>query len=96
METMQRHSAVKNFGEQNAHILNALEKIDICVQNLIRKGFTVHSVEVQETYPVVWIAPEARCVELGGTAQTIRVRDGQQIRVMATALDGCMVQWIGD
>lgn len=96
METLKRHPAEEGFGQQNAHMLNSLEAAQQCVRRLVGDGFTVHTIEMRDRQPVIWIAPDARCANFKGVARTTRTTLGTRFIVMTTTIDGCYVQWIGN
>ena len=81
------------IGEQNLHMLNALALVRCCVGRLVRDGFTVISIHVEQRKPVIWIQRCARCEDLNG-AVMIRRHDAVGAEsVMVAPLDGCQVQW---
>ena len=82
------------IGAQNEHMLDALALAQMCSAKLIREGFTVLSVHVEQHRPVIWIQNCAWCGELEG-AVMIRRRGPFGIeQIMAAPLEGCQVQWI--
>lgn len=81
------------LGEQNLHMLNTLALVRCCVGRLVRNGFTVVSIHIEQRKPVIWILRCAQCDELKGAAMiTRRGRFGVE-RIMVAPLDGCQVQW---
>ena len=96
METLQRHPAEKDLGQQNAHMLNSIAAAERCVRRLVNDGFTVHTIEMRDRQPVIWIAPDARCANFEGVVRLARTTLGTRFTVMTTTIDGCYVQWIGN
>ncbi len=96
MESLQHHPAEESFGQQNAHMLNSIAAAERCERRLMADGFTVHTIEMRDRQPVIWIAPDARCAKFDGVARTTRTTLGTRFTVMTTTIDGCYVQWIGN
>lgn len=81
------------IGEQNVHMLNALALVRCCVGRLVRDGFTVVSIHIEQRKPVIWIQRCALCNELNGAAMISRPAVGGTENIMVAPLDGCQVQW---
>lgn len=81
------------IGEQNVHMLNALALVRCCVGRLVRDGFTVISIHIEQFKPVIWIQRSARCDELNGAAMISRAAAFGTENIMVAPLDGCQVQW---
>lgn len=81
------------IGEQNVHMLNALALVRCCVGRLVREGFTVISINIEQRKPVIWIQCCARCDELKGAAMISRPAAFGTENIMVALLDGCQVQW---
>lgn len=82
-----------SIGEQNVHMLNALALVRCCVGRLVREGFTVISVNIEQRKPVLWIQRCARCDDLNGAAMISRRDAVGAESIMVAPLDGCQVQW---
>lgn len=83
------------FGAQNAHMVESLRAAQRAVDRLVVDGFTVHSVDVRDRNPVIWIAPCERCAELTAAAHVTHTHtNGMRTTVMVATVEGCQVQWV--
>lgn len=95
MESLARHPVEVLFGAQNAHVMQSMRAAQRAVDRLIADGYTVHSINVRDRRPVIWIAACERCAALDGAAHIVRTHaPGQRQTVMAARIEGCQVQWV--
>lgn len=84
---------ILKMDDQEAHIRRSLVSINRCTERLLREGFIVLGVHVENRNPRVVIQHSGRCNRLQG-AMAIRTRDARGTReIMVAEVEGCQVQW---
>jgi hypothetical protein len=86
--------AAERAGRLNAHLLTSLLTARACAEDLVARGHTLLSIDIQARNPVIWIARDPSTDQFARAVKVLRQRGyGHTERLMVALHLGCQVQW---
>jgi hypothetical protein len=85
--------AAERAGRLNTHMLTSLRLATTCAEDLVARGHTLHSIDIQGRNPVLWIQSPGPG-QFAHAVKVVRNRGfGVTERLMVALHMGCQVQW---
>lgn len=83
----------KQSNQQNKNIKEAVALLPTAVNALIRRNYTILSIEIEHGQPIIWIQACARAHHDLNGVMYVRRGGSRQEQTFQAQLDGCRVQW---
>jgi hypothetical protein len=84
---------VVQLSKQNMHIATSFQKANDAVVQLMKKGITVASINIEGSQPVIELLPSGHCKKLTSFVSVIKYRGQQRHEVSRAIVNGCIVEW---